>query len=461
MTRAPPGVTRRGAFALLAAALCAAPLVRARGRQVVVVGAGLAGLAAARELAAAGAQVLVLEARARIGGRIWTSRQWPGMPMDLGASWIHGVKGNPLTTLADAAGAPRVATSYDSAVALDAQGRVVSLDAAMARAETLVDAARAAVDEAPRDVALAAAIESSPAWREAGAGDRRLLRHFVNATIEQEYGGDWTETSAWHFDDDAAFDGGDVLFPQGYDQVVRHLAQGLDIRLGQVVEALAPERGGVRVSLADGATLVADHVVITVPLGVLRAGGIRFAAPLSAVRQAAIATLRMGLLNKCWLRFDRVAWPPDVDWIEWLGPADGGWAQWLSLAPSARLPVLLAFHAGAQASELEALDDRATLAAAHAALRAMFGNGFPAPVAAQITRWAQDPFSLGAYSFNAVGVTRATRAALAGSDWDGALAFAGEAASPRYFGTAHGAVLSGWAAAREVGADWREPGRRK
>jgi monoamine oxidase len=155
----------------------------------------------------------------------------------------------------------------------------------------------------------------------------------------------------------------------------------------------------------------------------------------------------MGLLNKCWLRFDRIAWPDDVDWIEWLGPKDGHFSQWVSLANAAGLPVLLAFHAGQAGREIEALSDAALQAEAHDALKAMFGSAFPAPVASQTTRWAQDPLALGSYSFNAVGVTAKTRKALAGSDWEGRLIFAGEAASPRHFGTAHGAVLSGRAAA--------------
>ena len=89
-------------------------------------------------------------------------------------------------------------------------------------------------------------------------------------------------------------------------------------------------------------------------------------------------------------------------------------------------------------------------AAAHDALKAMFGNRFPAPIGAQVTRWARDPFAYGAYSFNAVGVTPRTRGALAGLDWDGRLAFAGEATSSDHFGTAHGALLSGRRAARDL-----------
>jgi monoamine oxidase len=159
----------------------------------------------------------------------------------------------------------------------------------------------------------------------------------------------------------------------------------------------------------------------------------------------------MGLLNKCWLRFDRIAWPDDVDWIAWLGPRDGHWAEWVSAAPSLGVPVLLGFHAGSQALEVEGLSDAATSDAAHQALRAMFGSSFPAPMTLQITRWSRDPFALGSYTFNAVGTRARTRKALRGGDWDGRLVFAGEAASPDHPGTVHGALMSGLHAATLVG----------
>lgn len=420
--------------------------------RVVVIGAGLAGLSAARDLVRRGADVVVLEARDRIGGRVWTSRAWPDLPMDLGASWIHGVKGNPLTALADEARAARIETSYESAVAYDAMGKAISIDGPLQAAEAAIATARKAAEGAERDVSLAAAIETSRAWKTGSEAHRRMIRHAVNSTIEQEYGGDWSEVSAWHYDDGEEFAGGDQLFPLGFDQVIALLAQGLDIRLGQTVRSIERAGPGVRIRLADGATLEAGRAVVTLPLGVLRSGAISFGAPLSSARQRAIETLRMGLLNKCWLRFDRIAWPGDVDWIEWLGPQDGVWAEWVSLAHRARLPVLLGFHAGNQARAMERLDDAAMMASAHEALKSMFGTAFPAPLAVQVTRWSADPYSLGSYSFNAVGVTSKMRRDLAGLDWDGRLVFAGEAASANHFGTAHGAVLSGRTAARSIAA---------
>lgn len=410
------------------------------GKRVVVVGAGMAGIAAARDLVAAGATVTVLEARDRIGGRVWTSGLCRDLPVDLGASWIHGVRGNPLTVLADAAGLARVATEYESAA-----GFAGGFADEAAEPWDIIEAAQ---DGAEERQSLRDAVMAGAAWAAMDGAARGALRQFVHRAIEQEYGGDWGALSALHFDAGTAFGGGDMLFAGGYGALAAGLARGLDIRLGHRVVAVRMLARGVALDLAGGAGIEADHAVITLPLGVLQAGAVRFSPALATGRDAAIAALGMGLLNKCWLRFDRAPPVPDVDWIENLGPTAPLWAEWVNGGRALGAPVLLGFNAADTARALEPLDDRATVALAVQSLREMFGSRFPAPVAAQVTRWGRDPLALGSYSFLAAGSSPDDRAALSGADWDGRIVFAGEAASVDHASTVHGAWESGAAAAR-------------
>ena len=438
-------ITRRVALALAWLAL-AHPAVAASGR-VIIIGAGMAGLAAARKLRDAGLAVTLLEARNRIGGRVWTSRVWPDIAVDMGASWIHGLEGNPLTVLAKQAGARLHVTDYEQARVWDWSGAVVEPD--FAQAEDVMNDATRLADGAPGDLSLAAAIKRTEGWDAATVTKRRLIRAHVNSTVEQEYAAGWQSLSASSYDDADAFGGDDALFPDGYDVLPNALAQGIDVRVGTIVTDILRRPNGVEVICRDGKRFFADTCVVTLPLGVLQAGEVRFHPPLDPARRAAIDRLGMGLLNKCWLRFDRAFWPEDIDWLSFIGPQDGLWAEWISLMPLGQ-PVLLGFNAGDQARAIEAQDDAPQVASAMAALRVMFGTDIPDPIAYQISRWGQDPYALGSYSYHPPGADRSTRAALAGSDWDGLLQIAGEATSSTHPATVHGAYLSGLAAASAI-----------
>ncbi|WP_291109906.1 NAD(P)/FAD-dependent oxidoreductase [Hoeflea sp.] len=437
-------VSRREFLAGMALAACPIAPAGAQARpDVIDIGAGMAGLAAARALTERGIATLVLEARARIGGRVWTSTKWPGVPVDLGASWIHGTDGNPLTRLADAAGVPRRLTRWDPNPVFAPGGGRAPIDDAAERAQALIDKARARAEERDADISLGRAVEALPDW--AGLDDqmRRRVRHVVHAEIELDYAAGWQELSAWNFDDSGNYGGGDVMFPGGYGALPAHLAQGLQIETGAAVVRIEKEGTGVRVITGTGAVHQARHALVTVPLGVLKAGQIGFGHPLGKARTAAIGALGMGLLNKCCLRFERVFWPGSGDVFSYLGARDDRWAQWLSLSAVSGVPVLMGFNAAEAARDIETLDDAATIAEAMAALRSIFGPATPEPVAVEISRWGGDPFALGSYSFAAVGTGRETRQALAGADWDGRLVFAGEATHADHPATVHGAYLSG------------------
>ncbi len=441
-------LTRRGAVLGMAAVGTGLALARparadVAGKSIAVIGAGMAGLAAAGALARLGADVTVYEARARIGGRIFTSRLWSNFPCDLGASWIHGPRGNPLSKLAKAAGAAMVQTRYDSAAAF-AGGHQINNDA---DPWALAEAAHDLANDLPKDISLQAALMRLPQMKGQSRAQKDRLAATIHLGIEHEYGGDWRALSARYFDLGHSFGGEDVLFAQGYDALVEYAARGLDIRTGAEVTRLRARAAGVEIGFAAGQTITADGAIVTLPLGVLQAADVTFDPPLAPARQAAVGALGMGLLNKVFLRFDTLPATPAVDWLEKLDAPYDSFPEWVNLAHVLGVPALLGFNAAASADAFEARSDAGTIAAATEALRAMFGSAFPAPLDAQITRWRADRFARGSYSFHAVGAAQTARADLGGADWDGRIAFAGEACSRDHPSTVHGAWLSGLDAA--------------
>ena len=240
--------------------------------------------------------------------------------------------------------------------------------------------------------------------------------------------------------------GVDALFPAGYDRIVKHLATGLDVRTRVVVNRISARAKTVRIDTSAGA-FDADAVIVTVPLGVLKAGAIAFDPGLPVVKRDAIAALQMGVLAKTFLRFEKTFWPKGTDWHEFIGATPGHWTEWVSLAKTGA-PVLLGFNAGARGRAVEAMNEREVTVDAMSVLREMFGSTVPQPVAVKTSAWSTDPFALGSYSSYAVGSTRADRLALAAPA--GRVFFAGEATEPDYASTVHGARFSGQRAAREV-----------
>lgn len=419
------------------------------GDTVLVVGAGAAGLAAAREIAGAGVPVQVIEGRDRLGGRLWTSDAWPGVPIDLGASWIHGIEGNPITDLAEQAGAALANTSYDSAVAYDASGRQLGRaeERAAARTSDEVFAALAEAQDADADQSVRSAIRSGVGWSGLGAEQRRLVDFVTVGSIETEYAGSADELSAYWFDSDGEFPGADAILPGGYSAVTDLLAAGLPVATGQVVTGISWDDRSVQVTTATG-QLTGSKVLVTVPLGVLQAGSIRFTPDLPAGKRAAIAALGSGVLNKVFLRFDEVFWD-DVDWIEFIPDGGPPWAEWVSFARPTGQPILLAFAAADLGRRVDTWRDEEAVNSAMTVARRMYGAGVPDPVAWHVTRWGADPLARGSYSFNALGSDPQMRDTLA-APVDGRVFFAGEATERQYFGTVHGAYLSGVRAARQL-----------
>lgn len=400
----------------------------------VVVGAGMAGLAAARRLADAGLPVTVVEARSRIGGRTWTDTSL-GVPVDLGAAWIHGAQGNPLTVLAERVGARTVETDFDDVTVLDdgKPAETAAVEEISVAFTAIVDAVDGMTSDAAPDASLADGLAA------AGAQLRDpLMQWMVASAISAEYAADPQDLALRWFGHEGQFDGPDLILPGGYRQLTDHLAADLDIRLDTEVTRIAHDGAGVTVETEEQ-VFDADRVIVTVPLGVLKADTIVFDPPLPDTKRAAVARLGFGLLDKVVLRFDEPFWAQRhgirTDMLGLAG-RDQPASDLVNGLRFTDVPLLIGLRGGANAVAREADSDQETIDGLVAAL------GAPAPAGAVVTRWAADRHARGSYSYLAVGSGPDDQDALAAPVTD-RLLFAGEATHPEFFATVHGAYLSG------------------
>jgi monoamine oxidase len=461
--RRPMGYTRRASLRLLALALSPAGLAACRSDgsggsgprgpldPVVVVGAGLAGLSAARALVVAGHPVVVLEARDRVGGRTASVPLGEGLRADLGASWIHGTRDNPIAALAAELGVATVATDLDDHD-IFANGAVIDDDedaALEALAERMAAAIAAEQERHDEDVDLRSFFES---WVTTLAPDDQARARYLLATeIEHEYAADAASLSLLSFDAADAGRGAEVMLAGGYAQLAEAVAARLDVRRNTVVTRIVVDEGGVKVHTVDGVHEAA-RCVCAVPLGVLKSGAIEFVPPLPSAHRTALDRLAVGVLDKLFLRFAAPFWA-EVTEAQVLGRLDapvGRFAEWINLQALLGVPVLLGFNAGQLAVDLPADDDE-VVALAVQDLRTMFGGRVTEPVSFLRTRWGDDPFARGSYSAFGVGSSPADVVALA-KPVLGRLVFAGEHTDERHPSTTHGAWRSGLRAAAAFSA---------
>jgi monoamine oxidase len=439
--------------------------------RVIVVGAGMAGLVAARLLHDSGFIVTVLEARGRLGGRTWTDDSL-GAPLDVGGSWVHGVDGNPLALWFEKLAIPLVESQGDRLL-IDKRAKVKTREGQRRRAFLGRAAFKTAMAWAswkskamtlakgPRSISVKQAVDPllhAPWLPEI---DRLVIATFVEGS-EGVMGAPYDSVAAEEWWPIEGLDR-NAQPKGGFIGAIEDAARQLSIRRGAPVQRVVWNDGGVTAILQSGERIEADRAVVTVPLALLRAG-LPALDPLPPLdQQQAIGRIGYGAgtLGKIYLRFPQRFWPERPKWFGRLPDSPdrrGTFNTWVSHLDETGLPIVLSFSNGATAARLDrSASDEEVKEVAMSSLRKMFGDTIPEPEGMLYPRWLSDPWSLGGYSYPGLGTAGEDRTIHARPLADRVF-FAGEATEPVEYGTVHAALWSGEQTAeaifrRATGAD--------
>lgn len=392
----------------------------------IVIGAGVAGLAAARDLRRRGRSVLAIEARDRIGGRVHTVRPrgWP-LAVEAGAEFVHGRP-------------PALLPLVPDAREIEGGHYVHGLE----RRDDLWMSVMEKLGSLPstRDRPVSEALRTLRFRLRTNEEERQLAAEFLEGFNAARLDQASVKAIAQQTRASEAIEGDRLArLPRGYDAVARRLSRGVHVRLREAAREIRWTRSGVTVLTASG-SYEARAAIVTLPLGVLQARAVRFHPPLPRWKEECIDGLAMGPVVKVALLFNRPHWPEDLLFLHARGEAVPTF--WRPL-PS-RAPALVGWAASRNA---DALRRRDAAAVAVESLRNALGSRLT-PSRALVFDWQADPLARGAYSWVPVGALKAQRLLARPV---GPLHFAGEATHfEGACGTVHGAIETGLRAAAEV-----------
>ncbi len=420
---------------VLFASACEKPNTNLTSKTIIVVGAGIAGLAAARKLKASGYTVKVLESQDRIGGRLRTNRTL-GFAFDEGASWIHGIRGNPITTLAQDAGMRTFETVDENRISFDQGGLIRNASV---------------YDQTENDLyEILATLKGKGKATESfetvfnrlypSKANDRLWKFFLSTYVTFDTG-DLDKLSSLLYDEGEEYSGVEKIAINGYDTIPEYLAKGLSIELNERVHAIDYSADKVKVS-HQGHISEADYVLVTVPLGVLKSNTIQFTPSLSQNKREAIQKTGMNCVNKFLLTWSRSFWD-DVQYLSYTPGEKDKFNYFVNIKKYLPdTPALMTFAYAEYARRTENMTDAEVTGEIMFHLKDMYGNGIPDPTNMLRTKWQSNINSFGSYSYPAVETQMQFFNDLA-VEVNNKLFFAGEHTEIDYFSTAHGAYMSG------------------
>jgi len=421
---------------------------------VVIIGAGMSGITAAKQLMASNKNVLILEGRNRTGGRMFTNTD-TNFNVELGAGWVQNYNAawNPTINLYKGYGLTDTSFDWNNANYYNADGStdVYNDDAVDANIERKIVSAQSSY---AISVSMYAAITSFRSWSSLSDYDKAELY-----TIEDEYGASLSSLSAKYWDTEGGpgYSDSEAILNQGFSALVNKQASGLNIQLNKVVTSVDYSSGtNVKVTTSDGTVYTAGKVIVSVPLGVLKAGKIAFVPALSSSapnKAAAINRMAMGTLNHMCLQFPTgtlqqfglgsINYMQKNPSVALQNAYNGrGFHEIITWKKTKGIDAICGEASADFGKALESLNDSQITTLLMNEIRQCVGSNFPNPIAYKFTRWNQDPFSLGSYSYIPVNAYNTDYNLLAASV-NNLLFFAGEGTCINYPALVQGAYSSG------------------
>ncbi|QEY52088.1 FAD-dependent oxidoreductase [Legionella longbeachae] len=421
----------------------------------IIIGAGVSGLTAAKQLHHEHQDVLILEAKNRIGGRLDTNYDW-GFPIELGASWIHGIEHNPIIPLMGKLSI--AATSYDNSnlIAMledfalyDSKGKPVS-KYELHLFSSLTYEFLQYCQTRNTLISFEQNFTEFTKHKKLTLKQSSLLYYALDNIYTYEFADNLSQLSlnSYFVSEESLATGKNAIIPDGYFQIFQQFTQHIPLYLNQVVREIDYDANGVTI-ITQNDTFHAKRAIITVSLGVLKSNKILFRPNLPKEKREAIAQLQMGNYEKLYLLFDNAFWDKDKEWIGMLPNNREEAYNIFNLYKYTQKPILIVFTSGKLARDMEKVP--LTNWVMHH-LRKIYGNHIPEPIKTKRTHWASDPYTLGSYSYLPKDIDKKMVALLA-KPVAGKLYFAGEATSTTDLSTVHGAYLSGIRVSHEVLTD--------
>jgi monoamine oxidase len=410
---------------------------------VIVIGAGIAGITAAKTLAERGYTILVLEAKNRVGGRIHSIKTTSHYPIEVGAMILQEPgtpqHPNPLTLLLKNNQIRTQNIDIDNSEAFDATGVPLALnrlpELAMDefnRVNMLIQEAKCIHWSKPPSLAEVLMFHRDNLPKPGSL--EFMVRQTVTATIEHQTGGALADISINELKiPNSEYAMGSKFVNEGFQPLITHLledmmkTQRVTLRLDSPVKEIYHdiEENKAHITLKNHQKYFADSILRTIPVGVLKAEHIKFSPKLSAKKQKAINHTGIGLQNKVILEFEKPFWDEFVHFI-FPGSQDcETWPEYLNLFhfSNQRSPTLVANYY-AQGANFKNMTNDAIIHQTLLPLQKIYGKKISALRSAFITHWDTDPYAIGSTSFCGLDLKLAEREALATPE-PGGLFFAG------------------------------------